>query len=341
VLELAQQAGIKAVPTGIQHGTVTLICNHRAYEVTTLRADIRTHGRHADVIFGTDWHTDARRRDFTINAVYADANGELFDPLGGISDMADRRVRFIGSPVKRIGEDFLRILRFFRFSSWYANGILDADGLVACVDQRIMIQTLSAERIGAEFFKLLAAPFAGKVLETMKETGILQVITGQDVTISRFLELVAIEDILDLPPDPVLRLVSIAQNAEILAKKLKLSRTLQRRIAVAGEASSHFTSAMDAGHIHRLLYKLGRNSFNDSMLMAASSGKIPQWQEIYRQTTSWTKPKFPVTGADILAVGVDPGPQVGKILHRMEEYWLTRDFQPDKKQLLDAFLPPA
>ena len=227
VIALARGADLKAVPTGIEHGTVTVVANGVPFEVTTLRRDVETFGRHATVAFTEDWQEDARRRDFTLNALYAGSDGELFDPLGGYADLAAGRVRFIGDAEARIKEDYLRILRFFRFNAYYGKGPLDAAGLAACVQLRAGLDQLSAERVAGELRKLLVAPQAVRAVEALFDYGLLTQLLGGVPRLLRFARLVAAEEALGLPPDAALRLAALAvfvkEDAERLAARLRLS----------------------------------------------------------------------------------------------------------------------
>ncbi len=227
VIALARGADLKAVPTGIEHGTVTVVANGVPFEVTTLRRDVETFGRHAVVAFTQDWQEDARRRDFTLNALYAGSDGELFDPLGGYGDLAAGRVRFIGDAEARIKEDYLRILRFFRFNAYYGKGPLDAAGLAACVRLRAGLDQLSAERVAGELRKLLVAPQATRAVEALFDYGLLTQLLGGVPRLVRFERLVAAEEALGLAPDAALRLAALAvfvkEDAERLAARLRLS----------------------------------------------------------------------------------------------------------------------
>src|SRR5581483_12159264 len=205
VMALARSADLKAVPTGIEHGTVTVVADGMPFEVTTLRRDVETYGRHAKIAFTEDWEEDARRRDFTLNALYADRDGTVFDPLGGYADLVAGRVRFIGKPEDRIKEDYLRILRFFRFNAYYGKGPLDPEGLAACVRLRVGLTQLSAERIAGELRRILVAPGAVRAVRALFDYGLLTDVLGGAPRMMRFERLVAVEEALGLAPDPALR----------------------------------------------------------------------------------------------------------------------------------------
>ena len=233
VLARAQAAGLSAIPTGLSHGTVTVIAGHQPFEVTTLRRDVETHGRHATVAFTEDWSSDAHRRDFTINALYCDAAGRLYDHTSGLDDLAAHRVRFIGRAEDRIAEDYLRILRFYRFTAEYAEGSIDREGHEACAATQEGLDLISAERIRAELLKLLAAPHAPIVVSEMDEAGLLTRILGAPADVVTFARLAALERALGLPPDPIRRLIALAapDAGARLRDRLRLSNAEATRIS--------------------------------------------------------------------------------------------------------------
>jgi tRNA nucleotidyltransferase/poly(A) polymerase len=237
VTRAAEAAGLKAIPTGLAHGTVTVVAGGRPYEITTLRQDVETHGRHATVAFTDDWAEDARRRDFTLNALYCGADGTLFDPLGGYPDLAARRVRFIGDADERIREDYLRILRFFRLTAEFAEGPADAGGLAACVRERTGLAVLSAERVRVELLRLLAAPRGAEIGALMQDYGLLPGVLGAAPRPTLLARLAAIETVLRFAPDPVLRLAALAvevpEDAERLRDRLRLSNDEAAKLARA------------------------------------------------------------------------------------------------------------
>ena len=239
VMALAEEAGLKAVPTGIDHGTVTVIADGLPFEVTTLRRDVETFGRHAKIAYTTSWEEDAKRRDFTLNALYADRDGKVFDPLGGYDDLAAGRVRFIGDAEARIKEDFLRILRFFRFHAYYGKGDMDAAGLKAAVKLRAGIEQLSAERVAGELRRILVAPQAACAVEALYDYGLLTGVLGGVPRLGRFERLVAIEAANALAPDASLRLAALAvfveEDVARLAERLRLSNAEQAVLALGAE----------------------------------------------------------------------------------------------------------
>jgi poly(A) polymerase len=341
VMALARSAGLKAVPTGIEHGTVTVIANGVPFEVTTLRRDVETFGRHATVAFTQDWKEDARRRDFTLNALYAGSDGELFDPLGGYADLMAGRVRFIGDAEARIKEDYLRILRFFRFNAYYGKGPLDPEGLAACVRLRGGIEQLSAERVAGELRKLLVAPQALRAVEALFDYGLLTDILGGVPRLMRFTRLVAAEEALQLAPDAALRLaalgVFVKEDAERLAARLRLSNN-ELAVLVLGAEDHASDEFPDEAAAKRALYRLGPCSFEAHVLLAsADAGIAPddqRWRRALRLADRWQAPEFPLRGTDIMALGDVKGPAIGKILRELEAEWVAGGFAASREELL-------
>lgn len=343
VMELGAQAGLKVVPTGIDHGTITVIAGDRPFEVTTLREDVETYGRHAKVAYTEDWMADARRRDFTINALYAEADGTLFDPLDGFADLIDRRVRFIGSPVERIREDYLRILRFFRFVAELDTQTIDADGLQACVRERAGLEHLAAERVHGELFRLLAGNAAVRALGAMFDHGLLVRVLGGVPNLPRLERLVMLDNTLSRDPDPTLRLaalaVTVAEDAERLRIRLRLSRREAARLE-AGTGHREFIGDMTGDAARAALYWTGESGFRDRVLLAwaadAGHGDGSAWRALYTLPDRWEAPEFPLRGDDIAAMGVPEGPALGAILRGVEEEWIAGGFSADRETLLEA-----
>jgi len=341
VMAAAQAAGLASAPTGIAHGTVTVIANHVPYEVTTLREDVETHGRHATVAFTDDWAADARRRDFTINALYCSAEGEVFDPLGGYPDLLERRVRFIGEAAARIREDYLRILRFFRLTADYGAGPPDRAGMAACVAERAGLARLSGERVRQELLRLLAAPRAVELIEAMQGWGLLTLVLPAAPRPGLLARLAAIERELGRAPDPILRLAALAveveEDAERLRDRLRLSNHEHGRLC--GAASRPGAPAADAGEraARAALYRLGPDAYRDRVLIAwARAGEPPAsraWQRLLALPERWQAPRFPLGGADVLALGVAAGPRVGELLRTVEDWWAAGDFAADAEAL--------
>lgn len=339
VLELAAAAGLRTVPTGLQHGTVTVIVDGEGFEVTTLRRDVATDGRHAQVAFTDDWAIDAARRDLTINALYAEADGAIFDPLGGIGDLLDRRIRFVGDAATRIREDYLRILRFFRFYAQYGAGPPDVAGLAACVAERGGLARLSRERVQQELMKLLAAPGAIGALTLMIEHGLF----GEVLPVVPNLERLARVVEQDPPPDSALRLaalgVLVAEDAARLAAGLRLSRQHAAILQLVGAAQQRQGRPdLDEVSVRRLLYRHGRDDF--VRLIQFYRALYPealsetQWQEQQQLPDRWDVPAFPITGGDLMHRGMRPGVQLGAILAELEQRWLQSDFRLERDALL-------
>jgi poly(A) polymerase len=341
VMALAKEAGLKAVPTGIEHGTVTVIVDGTPFEVTTLRRDVETYGRHATVAFTEDWEEDARRRDFTLNALYADRDGTVFDPLRGYGDLVEGRVRFIGNAEDRIKEDHLRILRFFRFNAYYGKGPLDPEGLAACAKLRAGLAQLSAERVAGELRRILVAPQAVRAVEALFDYGLLTDLLGAAPRMVRFARLVAAEAALGLAPDPALRLAALAvfvtEDAGRLAERLKLSNA-ELAVLLLGANDHERHELPDETAARRSLYKLGPCKFEAHVLLAsADEGAAPddkRWRQALRLADRWQAPEFPLRGTDITALGDMKGPEIGAVLKQLEAEWIASDFALDRDALL-------
>jgi poly(A) polymerase len=340
VMALARKAGLKAVPTGIEHGTVTLIAGGVPFEVTTLRRDVETFGRHATVSFTEDWKEDARRRDFTLNALYAGRDGTVFDPLGGYGDLKAGRVRFIGKAKDRIMEDYLRILRFFRFNAYYGRGPLDREGLSAAVGLRAGLGQLSGERIGAETRRLLIAPQAMRMVTALYDYGLLTELLGGVPRIERLAALIRLEAALGLAPDAMLRLAALAvfvrEDAARLAARLRLSNAEQAVLELGGSDAGELGLPEERA-AKRALYHFGVERFHTLVLLAWAESAAAEddqvWREAYALPDRWVAPAFPLRGADILACNVK-GPEVGEILRLIEREWIDSGFVGSREELL-------
>jgi poly(A) polymerase len=340
VTALAERAGLKAVPTGIDHGTVTVIAAGKPFEVTTLRRDIETFGRHARVAYTTSWEEDARRRDFTLNALYADRHGTVFDPLHGYADAIAGRVRFIGEAQARITEDYLRILRFFRFHAYYGRGAIDADGLHAAVRLCGGLSQLSAERIAGELRRILAAPGAVGAVEALFDYGLLTAVLGGVPRLLRFQRVVAIEEANGLAPSAALRLAAltifVAEDVDRLADRLRLSNAEQAVLALGASANAPALPGEPAAKA--LLYRLGVERYRLRLVLAwADSGAAPDdtdWKAALALPTRWQTPVFPIGGNDVMALGDLKGPDIGDILKRLEEEWIASGFALERDRLL-------
>jgi poly(A) polymerase len=351
VVERAKDAGIKAVPTGIEHGTVTLVVDGCGFEVTTLRRDIETNGRHAVVEFGTDWKADAERRDLTINALYADLTGEVIDLVEGLKDIESRTVRFIGYAAQRIAEDHLRILRFFRFFAYYGSGRPDADGLRACAKAKDKLSSLSAERVWSETKKLLAAPDPSRALLWMRQSGVLTEIIPETEKwgIDAIHGLVATEKTLGWAPAPLLRLAAIVppdgRRLEALAKRLRLSNADALALERWTSTPMPPDEVTDVGFT-RLLYRHGKDGMLTRLKLALSSVRInaegdpvamrksARLSQLLTMTDRYQKPVFPLSGQDVIAAGIPAGKRIGEILKELEEFWIGRNFLPGRQELV-------
>ncbi len=328
VMIITKASGFGVHPTGLAHGTVTVTHQGAAFEVTTLRKDVETDGRHAVVAFTDDWAADAARRDFTINAMYCDGGGKIYDFTNGYEDILKRRVRFVGTASQRIREDNLRILRFFRFHAWYGRGKPDEAGFKACVRLRSGLKTLSVERVRQELLKLLAAPMAVKVLKLMAETGVLKVVLPHT------------EDwrvLCRVPNDVLLRLFVLAKHPEDLKTQLRLSNDEAERIHRFLSAPE-MSPALLSAERRRLLYHIGVVSWPDAVHVswAKSRARLDDagWSALLTMSSEWTPPVFPLTGADLLAAGFAAGPKLGQALVALEDWWVASDFVPGRDDLL-------
>jgi len=342
VAQRVTRAGFKAVPTGIDHGTITVVIDSHPFEVTTLREDVETFGRHAKVAFGRDWKADAERRDFTMNALSATRDGRVHDYVGGLDDISARRVRFIGDPGKRIAEDYLRILRFFRFHAAYGRGELDAAGVAACIAGRGGLEQLSRERVRMELMKLLAASGVVPVLTAMLDAGLLVGVLAGVPNVAYVEHVVTIEQALGLAADPVRRLaalaVLVAEDGERLWQKLRLANAEHERLASMADGWWRIASVVgDEQRSRVLLYRLGAEHFVDRVLIAwaRSSGSAtdPVWQSLAGLPQRWTPPVFPLKAADFMARGVAKGPALGAALAAAERAWIAAGFPSDAAAL--------
>lgn len=343
VMAAARAAGLKAVPTGIAHGTVTVVSRHIGYEVTTLRRDVATDGRRAVVAFTADWTEDARRRDFTMNALYCSADGTLHDPVGGLADLAARCVRFIGAPADRIREDYLRILRFFRFHATYGQGLApDAAAVMACVRARQGLASLSAERIASELLRLLVAPHAAAGLRVMLEYGLIGWVLPAVPRLTAFARLADIERTLGRNPDPMLRLGVLGshagEDADRLGERLRLSTTERRHLLelVACDPAPDCDWPERDGR--RLLYQVGVDAYARAVLLhwalAREAPEDQRWRHLLALPQRWQPQRFPIAGHDLSMLGAQPGPGMGLLLRQIEAEWIAGDFTMDRDQLL-------
>ena len=332
--------GIKVVATGLDHGTVTAIAGTHAFEITSLRRDIETDGRHAKVTFTDDWAEDAARRDFTINALYATLDGEIYDYATGVEDLIAGKVRFMGDPATRIAEDYLRVLRLFRFHAWYGKGDIDPDGLRAAAAAQDKLKTLSAERVAKELLRLLEAGSPEPVLRVMAATGILSQLLPGALQLQRLEHLAEIDADNMYPRDPVLRLAALlpddSDNAHAVADALKLSNADRTRLEQA-LSSERIVAQLSAKEARRLLYRIGVVRFRDKVMLAwaAAPRAAPalSWRMLLSMADNWQRPRFPLSGLDVMQAGVPQGPDVGRLLAKVEDWWIGTDFAADEGAL--------
>ena len=337
VVRRVEAAGFKAVPTGIAHGTITVVIDKHPFEVTTLRQDVETYGRHAKVEFGHDWQGDAHRRDFTINALSVTRDGTVYDYVGGLADLAARRVRFIGDARQRIAEDYLRILRFFRFHAAYGDGHPDPVGLHACIAGRDGLEQLSRERVRMELMKLITAPRAAPTLAAMSDAGLLQRVLGTVPRVASFENMAKAESAVGETGDPVRRLgalaVTIAEQAELLWQKLRLTNSEHERLASMGEAWRQLSPERGEQAARALLYRLGPQKFTDASLLAWARSQATThdeaWHRLATLPARWSAPVFPLKAADFIKRGLTPGPALGAAMRAAEEAWIAAGFPSD------------
>jgi poly(A) polymerase len=326
VIRRVTAAGFKPVPTGIEHGTVTVVIDKHPFEVTTLRKDVETYGRHAKVEFGRDWKADAERRDFTINALSATRDGVVYDYAGGLNDLNHRRVRFIGDPAKRIAEDYLRILRFFR------NGL----------DQ------LSRERVRMEMLKLVVAPHAAPTLISMTDAGLLLRVLGGVSYLASFENMAKVEAAIGVEPNAVRRLgalaVAIPEDSERLWQRLRLANSEHERLASMGEGWGRISPLYGEKAAKALLYRLRPQQFTDRVLLgwarSSATAHDAEWHALAALPQRWTAPLFPLKGADFMKRGVPQGPALGAAISAAEQAWIVAGF-PDDQVALDAIAAEA
>lgn len=349
VVRRVQAAGFKAVPTGIEHGTVTVVIDKHPFEVTTLRQDVETFGRHAKVAFGRDWQVDAERRDFTINALSATRDGVVYDYTGGLDDLATRRVRFIGDPVMRIAEDYLRILRFFRFHAAYGpGGPPDANGLAACIASRDGLEQLSRERLRMEMMKLLVAPHALPTLIVMNDAGLALRILGGVSYLASFENMAKVEAAIGLHADPVRRLGALAvvvpEDARRLFERLRLTNNELTRLASMAEGWRRISPLLGESGARALIYRLGAETFIEHALLgwarSPASASDKNWHGFATLPQRWSAPVFPLKAADFVKRGISKGPSLGQALRAAEASWVAQGF-PDDTATLGAIADAA
>jgi poly(A) polymerase len=339
VMARATAAGLRVIPTGVAHGTVTVLAGERTFELTTLREDIATDGRHAKVLFGRDFKADALRRDFTMNALSMTRDGRLFDYTGGLDDIAARKVRFIGEPARRIAEDYLRILRFFRFSADFGQGPLDSAGRSAAIRQRDGLARLSRERIRAELLKLLSARQAARVCADICADGLLHPLIASVPNPARLRRVAAIVP----PQDPLLRLaalcVKLPEDAARLRERLRLSNAEAERLEGAALALTGLHGLNEPPKpdgLRGLLFRHGRQAAADAIILAqadARPGHDGEWARARNFLQDTEEPRLPFSGADFIARGITEGRAIGEALKELQARWIDAGFPKDPASL--------
>lgn len=342
VMAALAAARIRALPTGIAHGTVTAIIAARTFEITTLRRDVETDGRHAVVAFGADWDEDAARRDFTINAIYLAPDGTIFDPVGGQADLAARRVRFVGEPAARIAEDVLRILRYYRFEARFGGGEGDATARAVCRAAAGKLPTLSAERVSRELLRLIAGPDPARVLKMMQEDGVLAVILPEATRLDRLEQLLLWEPASQYDSSSRLvrrlaALVAVDRNgAATIASRLRLPGADRKRLIGLAEPWPIDPTAEDPAQ-RLAVYRLGEERYLDLVWLAAAQNELlsgDRIAELLILATTWNPPVFPLGGDDVTALGISSGPPVGRLLAAVRRWWEDGDFTADRAACL-------
>jgi poly(A) polymerase len=350
VIEALEAAGLRAVPTGIDHGTVMAVASHKAFEITTLRRDIDTDGRHAVVAFTQDWAEDARRRDFRLNALYADTTGTVFDPTGeGVADARAGRIVFVGDARIRVREDYLRILRFFRFHAWYGRGEPDQAALDACRTLRGMLAGGTAERLQKELLKMLAAADPRVALALMGETGVLAEVLPEVTTLQPVERLVAADMEHGLKPEADLRLAALwpadAAVIEPGAERLRLSNTTRNRLLRAIAAEPAVSPLLSPKGVRQAVWRVGAAAFCDAARLAWAKPEAlagaDQWLPLIALARAWSRPAMPVNGDDAIAAGVPRGQAIGQALAAFEAWWIEQDFPASRPMALARLMEIA
>jgi poly(A) polymerase len=339
VLRRLAEAGIHAIPTGIEHGTVTAVIGTRHFEITSLRTDVETYGRRAKVAYTDDWAADAARRDFTINALFADPDGTLYDPVGGLADLAAGRVRFVGRADERIREDALRILRFFRFHARYNRGAPDGEAVAACRAGAKSLRILSGERVAGELLRLLETPDPTPSIALMDELGVLaEALPAAPQGVARLRRLVALEG-QHAAPDSLRRLAALlpadADAMHAVADRLRLSNRERERLVGLADGRRQVQPGLSAKEMRRLVYRMGSERFRDVVLIAWAEGRVDDGAPLLALAASSPPPAFPLRGADALALGVPHGKQVGDLLRAVERWWEEGDYRASREACLD------
>lgn len=336
VMQLISQAGLKAVPTGLAHGTITAVADHHPFEITSLREDVETFGRHATVAFTDDWKADAARRDFTMNALFCTPEGAIYDYFGGLADLRAGRVRFVGRAAQRIAEDYLRLLRFFRFHAHYGRGAPDPEGLAAAAAAAPQLIHLSQERVRAELLRLLEAPDPVPTLDIMILHRILAEELPEEGDTAPLARLLTLEA---GPPDPLLRLAALVETdregADAIAARLRLSNAQRDRLELLTQPPLPVAPGMTRRDLRIACYRIGKTAVADLLrLAAARRGGTAELQAALTEAAAWPDLAFPVKGRDLIELGARTGPALGDLLEELERWWIHQDFQPDRGALL-------
>lgn len=344
VIAACEKAGIRVVETGISHGTVTAILEKKPFEITTLRQDIATDGRHAEVAFTDDWHKDAARRDFTMNALYLDSDGTVFDPTGqGVTDARAGNVVFVGDPDQRILEDHLRILRYFRFAARFQHNSLDGPALQACARHATAISSLSVERVWSELKKILAPSDPRVAVKAMAQSGVLAVALPEAQGLATFNALIEIETTAFLESDPLLRLMALLPRdtavVEAMSARLKLSKAESDRLLAWAGDTTRIVSYLSARDVRQALYWMGNQTYLDRVRLQWAQDPAPrratQWRTLLALEGGFVAPKLAVNGQMAIAAGATPGPAVGAVLAEVERWWVESDFIDDELGLIE------
>lgn len=344
VVKILGSESIKVVPTGIDHGTVSVFSKDFNFEITTLRSDISTDGRHAEVIFSDSWEEDSLRRDFTINSIYLKQNGELYDPHNGIQNLKDKKIIFIGNPDERINEDYLRILRFFRFNAFYGNNNLklSSDSIKACTKNKNKIKKLSSERVQNEFFKILNSSDPYFIVSIMRKIEILDLLFEHKVETKIFKKLLLIEKENSFSKNHILRFASLAlKNKKINSNNLQMfnfSKKERKELCLLTNQEFEIHNKLNKSDIKKILYSIERKTLKDmaKLSWALSNNRVTNknWKNVLSQIDKVAIPIFPLKAKDILDYGLEEGPIIGEILKTVEQDWIDSNFEHNKEDLL-------
>ena len=344
VVKILGSESIKVVPTGIDHGTVSVFSKDFNFEITTLRSDISTDGRHAEVIFSDSWEEDSLRRDFTINSIYLKQNGELYDPHNGIQNLKDKKIIFIGNPDERINEDYLRILRFFRFNAFYGNNNLklSSDSIKACTKNKNKIKKLSSERVQNEFFKILNSSDPYSIVSIMRKIEILDLLFEHKVETKIFKKLLLIEKENSFSKNHILRFASLAlKNKKINSNNLQMfnfSKKERKELCLLTNQEFEIHNKLNKSDIKKILYSIDRKTLKDmaKLSWALSNNRVTNknWKNVLSQIDKVAIPIFPLKAKDILDYGLEEGPIIGEILKTVEQDWIDSNFEHNKEDLL-------